>query len=140
MVVQMDGFHIILNFLSLLGKKFENSGLEDLLIEAGVYGSATISSDIKSKAYNWGIRAHKLTMDALFRLQWHAFTTWYQERDDTSIFNKDDLVEIMKEVQDAMGDKEQLIETFNKFRQELQTVEEEFLQYQQQKEESSKLF
>ena len=39
-----------------------------------------------------------------------------------------------------MGDKEQFIETFNKFRQELQTVEEEFLQYQKQKEESSKLF
>ena len=63
-------------------------------------------------------------MEALFRLQWHAFTTWYQERDDTSIFNKDDLVEIMKEVQNVMGDKEQFIETFNKFRQELQTVEE----------------
>ena len=63
-----------------------------------------------------------------------------RERDDTSIFNKDDLVEIMKEVQNAMGDKEQFIETFNKFRQQLQTVEEEFLQYQQQKEESSKLF
>ena len=36
MVVQINGFHIILNYLSLLGKKFENSGLEDLLIEAGV--------------------------------------------------------------------------------------------------------
>ena len=140
MVVRMGGFHIILNYLSLLGKKFENSGLEDLLIEAGVYGSATISSIIKGKAYNRGIRAHKLTMEALFRLQWHAFTTWYQERDDTSIINKDNLVDIMKEVQNAMGDKERFIDIFNRFRQELEAVEEKFLQYQQQKEEASKLF
>ena len=74
----MGGFHIILNFLALLGKKFENSGLEDLLIESGVYGSATISSAMKGKAYNRGIRAHKLAMEALSRLQWQAFTTWYQ--------------------------------------------------------------
>ena len=32
-LVRMGGFHIALNFLSLLGKKFANSGLDDLLIE-----------------------------------------------------------------------------------------------------------
>ena len=49
-VVQMGGFHIILNYVSLLGKKFKNSGLEDLLlIQDGVCESTTISSVIKGK-------------------------------------------------------------------------------------------
>ena len=33
----MGGFYIALNFLSLLGKKYADSGLDDLLIESGVY-------------------------------------------------------------------------------------------------------
>ena len=33
----MGGFHIALNFLSLLGKKYADSGLDDLLIESSVY-------------------------------------------------------------------------------------------------------
>lgn len=32
-VVHVGGFHIVLNFLSLLGKKFADSGLDHLLIE-----------------------------------------------------------------------------------------------------------
>lgn len=33
-VIRMGGFHIVLNYLSLLGKKYAQSGLEDLLIES----------------------------------------------------------------------------------------------------------
>ena len=140
MVVRMGGFHIILNFLALLGKKFENSGLEDLLIESGVYGSATISSAMKGKAYNRGIRAHKLTMEALFRLQWQAFTTWYQERDDTKkTINQDILVEVLTSLQNSMQDKEKFLATFQQFKHEIRTVEEEFSKYNQKKEGSSKL-
>ena len=39
----MGGFHIALNYLSLLGRKYANSGLEDLLIESRVYAPSTIS-------------------------------------------------------------------------------------------------
>ena len=42
-VIRMGGFHIALNYLSLLGKKYANSGLEDLLIESGVYAAGTTS-------------------------------------------------------------------------------------------------
>ena len=72
-VIRLGGFHIILNYLALLGKKYDGSGLEDLLIEAGLYGSGTVSALMKGKSYNRGVRAHKLTMEALFRLQWRFF-------------------------------------------------------------------
>ena len=37
-VIRMGGFHIALNFLSVIGKIFQDSGIEDLLIESGVHG------------------------------------------------------------------------------------------------------
>ena len=73
LVVRMGGFHIALNFLSVIGKKFEESGIEDLLTESGVYRSNTILALLKGKSYNRGVRAHRLIMEALLRLQWQAF-------------------------------------------------------------------
>ena len=35
-VIRMRGFHIVLNFLAVIGKMYDNSGLEDLLIESNV--------------------------------------------------------------------------------------------------------
>ena len=78
-VIRMGGFHIALNYLSLLGKKYANSGLEDLLIESGVYAAGTTSVLMLGKSYNRGIRAHKLSMEALFRLLWQAFLQWLQK-------------------------------------------------------------
>ena len=57
-IIRMGGFHITLNYLSLLGKMYSDSGLEDLLIESGVYASGTTSALIAGKQYNRGVRAH----------------------------------------------------------------------------------
>ena len=43
-VIRMGTFHIAFNFLATIGKKFLNSGLEDLLIESGVYVAGTTSA------------------------------------------------------------------------------------------------
>ena len=75
-VIRMGGFHIILNYLAVIGKMFYNSGLEDLLIESDVYASGTASHLLKGKQYNRGIRAHKLVSEAFFRLQWSEFLSW----------------------------------------------------------------
>ena len=69
----MGGFHITLNFLSVIGKKFEESGIEDLLTESGVHGSNTSLVLLKGKSYNRGVRGHKLIMEALLRLRREAF-------------------------------------------------------------------
>ena len=80
-VVRMGGFHIALNFLSLLGKKFGASGLDDLLIKSGVYAAGSTSALMKGKSYNRGIRAHKLCLEVFFRLMWNAFVAWYESQD-----------------------------------------------------------
>ncbi|KAK3698426.1 hypothetical protein QZH41_001193 [Actinostola sp. cb2023] len=86
-VIRLGGFHVALNFLSLLGKKFMNSGLDDLLIESGVYAAGTTSALMKGKSYNRGVRAHKLSMEVLYRLMWSAFAQWCGnlEREDEQV-------------------------------------------------------
>ena len=81
-IIRMGGFHIALNYLSMLGKMYSDSGLEDLLIESGVYASGTTSALIAGKQYNRGVRAHKLTLEALFRLQWREFVGWLSEQEN----------------------------------------------------------
>jgi hypothetical protein len=60
---------------------YEDSGLEDLLIESGAYGSNSSSCLLKEKSYNRGVRYHKLVMEAMFRLQWCSFITDLTEED-----------------------------------------------------------
>ena len=57
-VIRLGGFHIVLNCLALLGKKYQNSGLEDLLIESGVYGAGTATAMMKGKSYNRAVREY----------------------------------------------------------------------------------
>ena len=54
---------------------YDNSGLEDLLVESGVYAYGKASQLFKGKQYNMGIRAHKLVSEAFSRLQWGEFLT-----------------------------------------------------------------
>ena len=68
----MGGFHIALNYLGLIWKKYLDSGLDDLLIESGVYAVGTTAVLMKGKSYNLGVRAHKLVSVAMFRLVWYA--------------------------------------------------------------------
>ena len=78
LVIRMGGFHIALNFLSVIGAKFEGSGIEDLLVESGLYGTTSTIALLKGKSYNRGVRAHKQIMEALLRLQWKALCQWLE--------------------------------------------------------------
>ena len=84
-VIKMGGFHIALNYLSLLGKMYSDTGLEDLLIESGVYVSGTTSALMTGKQYNPGVRAHKLTLEGMFRLKWREFVEWMSEQENSGI-------------------------------------------------------
>ena len=105
----MGGFHIALNYLSLLGKKYANSGLEDLLIESGVYAAGTTSVLMLGKSYNRGIRAHKLSMEALFRLLWQAFLQWLENRSaEVTTQDKQNLIAKIQECQRCFKENESI--------------------------------
>ena len=76
---RLGGFHRSTNFMGDIGTIMENSGLEDLFVESGIHGSAMVAKIFGGKAYNRGIRAHKLAFEALSRLKWKAFGNWLNE-------------------------------------------------------------
>ena len=83
------GFQVALHYLAIVGKKYRSSGLEDILIESGVYAAGTTSVLMNGRSYSWGVRLHKLCFEALFRLLWKAFLTWHAQREDESILVDD---------------------------------------------------
>ena len=75
-VLRMGSFHFSCVFLTIIGKRFAGSGLRDLLVESGVLAEGSVDGVLPGKHYNRGVRAHKLVMEALCRLQMEQFCTW----------------------------------------------------------------
>ncbi len=90
MVIRMGGFHIALNFLSVIGKIYRDSGLEDLLIESDVYGSGAASALLNGKSYNRGVRAHKLTLEGCSCMSGQECHNPYNEYGSKGISGSDD--------------------------------------------------
>ena len=83
-MIRMGGFHIAMHYL-VLGKKYRISGIEDLVIESGMYGSSTTSTLLKGKSYNRGVGAHKIVVEAMFRLQWRAFVQFHSKQEGSDV-------------------------------------------------------
>ena len=115
-VIRMDGFHIALNYLAVIGKKFQDSGLEDLLTESGVYGNNTTLALLKGKSYNRGVRAHKILMEALLRLQWQAFITHTSGTPTASsleTLNEDELSTALSKCRATSSSKQEMAQSFD---------------------------
>ncbi|KAK3740844.1 hypothetical protein QZH41_000596 [Actinostola sp. cb2023] len=141
-IIRMGGFHIALNFLAVIGKMFQDSGIEDLLIESGIYGSNSASALLKGKSYNRGVRAHKLLMEALLRLEWEAFGEWMtQERNvEAGELREDQCISLITACQKSVHDAASLKSSFAQLCNELDQVQDRFSKFRQQACEQSKLF
>ena len=75
-IVRLGGFHSAQNYLRAIGQHCTDCGLSDAWVESGVYGECTADRILEGKCWNRAIRAHKLTMEALWRLMWNEFKKW----------------------------------------------------------------
>ena len=106
MVIRVGGFHIALNYLAVIGKKLEDSGLEDLLIESGVFGSSTASALLKGKSYNRGVRAHKIVAEAMQKLQWQGFSRWLTEKNNITPDEEETTLHLIQSCRSSLQKKE----------------------------------
>ena len=137
-IVRLGGFHIALNYLAVIGKRYENSGLEELMIESGVYGSCTTEALLKGKSYNRGVRAHKLTMEALLRLQWKSFSKWLS--DNRHLIKTDhSLVSVIRSCIQSMNS-DQLPHAFPKPCEQVMNLQPLFSQFKEECGQKSQLF
>ena len=72
-------FHTTSTFLSVIGKRFQDAGLLDLIIESGVIAEGSVPGVLEGRTYNRAIRFHKLMFEALNRLSWTEFNPWIDE-------------------------------------------------------------
>ena len=60
LVLRMGTFHTICTLLGIIGKRFQDAGLKDLCVEAGVVASGSTAGVMEGRKYNRAIRVHKL--------------------------------------------------------------------------------
>ena len=58
-VLRMGSFHVIWTFFAVLGKRYADAGLADILIESGVGAYGSMNGILEGRHYNRAIRAHK---------------------------------------------------------------------------------
>ena len=75
----MGVFHTICTFLSVIGKRFQDAGLRDVIIESGVTAKGSVSGVLEGRTYNRASRCHKLMFEALNRLALISFNSWTDE-------------------------------------------------------------
>ena len=67
LVVQLGGLHISMCFLKTIGDHMKGSGLVDSWRESGLLGPNAAETVMNGKAYKRAMRAHKITLQALWR-------------------------------------------------------------------------
>ena len=84
-ILRMGVFHIICNFTSILGKRFQDGGLRDICIESGILGEGSVNGVTDGKMYNRAIRVHKCVYEALMRIAWENFLCWINDDDKETV-------------------------------------------------------
>lgn len=51
-IIRLGTFHTICKFLSILGKRFQDAGLRDLCIEAGIIAEGSVAAVMEGRHYN----------------------------------------------------------------------------------------
>ena len=91
-------------YLSTIGKRFQDSGFEDILIEADIVAPGSIKGILSGHHYNGSIRANKMMYEERVRLRWKAFL------EASSADECDSALDLAKEL-DEVGPTMKLFET-----------------------------
>ena len=76
LVLRMGTFHTACVMLSIIGKRFADAGLRDILIETDLVAEGSVAGVLEGRMYNRGIRTHKLVQEAMIRLAFEGFMPW----------------------------------------------------------------
>ena len=67
-IVMIASFHLICAYLKMIGKKMDESGFADMLLEAGIMFVGSMDGVMSSKNYSRAINCHKVMAESLERL------------------------------------------------------------------------
>ena len=67
-IILIGTFHLLCAYMKAIGKKMSGSGLEELLLEAGMVGPGSLSGVMNGKHYERALHCHTVILEALERL------------------------------------------------------------------------
>lgn len=105
-VLRLGGFHIMLNFVRVIGQRVEDSGFSDIIVESGVYSKTTCENILKGKMWNRAIRCHKLVYESLWRILIDEYADWLRTsfNEDTADFQE--LMDMVTELSTTIQDRD----------------------------------
>jgi len=68
LIPRLGGLHTSMNFLKVIGQHMQASGLSEVWVESGILGPVSTEKALEGKSYTKGMRAHKLTFQAMWQI------------------------------------------------------------------------
>lgn len=81
LIPRLGGLHISMNFLKVLGQHMQDSGLSEIWVESALLGPRTVERVLEGKEYSKGVRAHKVTLQAIWQILLPQLLAYIGERD-----------------------------------------------------------
>ncbi|KAL8625537.1 hypothetical protein ACOMHN_014626 [Nucella lapillus] len=103
LVLRLGAFHVIMNVLSILGKRFQDAGLRDLCIESGILAEGSVTKVLEGKNYKRAVRTHKCVFEALMRMIWQGFIPWITDRHADMLPVVQELDNLISDFHDDVG-------------------------------------
>ena len=85
--LRMSGFHALCVFLGVIGRRFSDAGLKDVMVEAGIPGEDAAQKVLRGKHYNNGMRAHLYIAEAMTRVKLDAFLDRLHCHDEYHVYD-----------------------------------------------------
>ncbi|KAJ8042408.1 hypothetical protein HOLleu_13456 [Holothuria leucospilota] len=80
-ILRLGAFHTTCVMLGVIGKRFDDAGLRDVLIESGVIAPGSINGVMTGKHYNRATRIFRIVYEALHRLRFLSFAKSLNQED-----------------------------------------------------------
>jgi hypothetical protein len=102
LIPRLGGLHISMNFLKVIGQHMQGSGLADAWVEAGIMGPNIVEAVMSGKKYNKAMRAHKLTVQALWHLLGPSLLS-HVEKNDQQLFDNISTASSSNDIETLVG-------------------------------------
>ena len=81
-IIRLGEFHTAMAFLAVIGKRYADAGMKDIMIESQIVAEGSINGVVSGHHYNRSIRSHKLLAESLQRLRFRAFLESLSQTDE----------------------------------------------------------
>ena len=77
-VPRLGAFHTIKVLLAIIGQRFGDAGLRDIIIESSVIEEGSVKKVLDGTHYNRAVRFHKRMYESCMRILWSGLQEWFK--------------------------------------------------------------